>query len=784
MILGKGVLLTLLAAVSCAPIQGMNKAENDVGPITKELSPLSLQNIDPYDSKNEKDSFEWQNSKHYESVVTIFQGLADRELTYIIQQLIEMINGEQEFFDRTFEDVISHEQERIFGWMKEDVLVLENYQNEIFFQPNRKNSEDGEERQTPAFIAWQIAILEEMLSINIETMEAFTEESIHMEAIKRSLKEHTDDGGKKRYSWLLNETIEGSLSVSENFAYSFHKKMGIPEDLIANILGGLWFDYNWEEFELDEPRFLQKTYIKTLNDLLEGTRATDVKMSLIKRVRNLFTFNHFDFESPLKDIHKNYNEYNERKDWLAALIEWSVYSTYRKVFANPDKKSKIKSYPESSPILPIFQEFNREEHLLECLKNAYNRARGKYTKVYPHPDTKRIVFGSPSHSNRAVLDIQKALGQLKGVGKFLEPRRRKNENVFIPQLYFVVSSKPNQKFFSDGQQFFHVPLCFNGLPRRPLTRSSNDGIFEGISSEDYFKQVKADVVAGSVVQGKHKAKAEKEITDIINNKGLCNPRLIHSERGVMQALRKPENVEKVCDDFAHSLQSSCGSGLYTVHGVTILGYSTNTVCPCCTPTLITLQNPYIGGGFLNLLVQKLNAVQGEVTFKTTGYFAPTIKQVKDFLFLKEMCTSNGKLQSEVFEMLISFYCRTNTIGMDWTQFRLNTFITASIDFDEESRDLAETGQHSFGRNTNPPKGTHNPHAKLFFPSDEIDIAENTLVEKNTSDPYQRFFYEFVGLNIHTQPLQENPYFDQKENLKFPGVVFSSGSTPWGHGVMQ
>ncbi len=97
--------------------------------------------------------------------------------------------------------------------------------------------------------------------------------------------------------------------------------------------------------------------------------------------------------------------------------------------------------------------------------------------------------------------------------------------------------------------------------------------------------------------------------------------------------------------------------------------------------------------------------------------------------------------------------------------------------------MADQGQHSYGGNTNPPQNTHNPHAKLFFPNDEIDISKATFLGENTLDSYQRFFYEFVGKEIHTQPQQENPYFNDEGKVTFKGVVFSSGGTSWGHGVM-
>ncbi|MBX9804328.1 MAG: hypothetical protein K2Y18_01095 [Alphaproteobacteria bacterium] len=800
-VLKAGAHTVIIAIFSCATLQALDSTErgrrSSTAAATRQHSLSQNETVPngaPLSSQAAEDAFSWQNAKHYESVVQIFDELADRELTSTIRNLIGAIKTEKAFFDRVFKSVISIERSRIFEWIHEHIISHQSYIDYCYPQQNSdmdencENSSDDErsydygsaesendddsqssssgkrnhevdqnddsttyyddnpEREEEAYHKWQISQLENTLGISVESMDDFTEKTIDVDAIQIFLKEHCIAGGKYTYSWLLNETIEGTLRASSEFATRVYKNLNVPEELLSNILGGLWFDYDWEQYEFDDPQFLQKTYIRTLTDLLEGKRATDVRNGLLKNIRDLFTFNHHDFADPLKNIRMKYERYNKGKNWLAALIEWSVYTTYRKVFKNSPKNSSIKDSPASVPVLPLFQSFNRESYLLEQLKNAYIRAQAKYTKVYPHPDTKKVVFGPP-RPNRAELDIQESLGRLKGVGRFLERyRKRGSENVFVPQLFFVVSLKPNQASPNEGQRFLEVPLNFEGLPRRPLTRSASDGVFNGISDAQYFKTVKSDVVSGRVLQGRDKQKAEEEIVNLINNAGLCKPNLVHSERGVVQALRKKKNVDKICEDFANLLKTSSGRGHYTVHGLATLGYSTNTVCQCCTPTLITLQNSHEPGGFLQLLTTKLNSMEGSVTFETTGY---------------------NSVSGE----------------MDWTKFRLNTFVTASVDFDEESRDLAEKGQHSFRGNTNPPKETHNPDSKLYFPSDEIDISESVLLDDGTPDPYQRYFYEFVGKDMHALPSKDNPYID-KNKLKFPGAVFSSGSDSWGAGVMQ
>lgn len=870
----KSVLIFFLITFSGVSLRAADKVEIGVNTTRKKLSSLSLQDdIKPLASKKVPDPFAWQNAKHYESVVKIFEGIADRELNFIIKKLGEAIEKEKNFFNRNYKYMISNLRDTVYDWLFDSVLTIKNFSNQYqqLSYSSSTESDDEEdgwrqgfrrgyegagedvesnsscsdreeygmdyeddyyldnpnefEQEHKDFQSWQISTLKNTLGIDVDSISEFTKKNIDINAIKIFLKDHCYERGRK-YSWLLNQIIEGDLSTSEDFislifdtiqneiienikrekglniinknkgemhttpitlhavmvAQKFkgsnglnlkdiviqhadkksipseefllyldqdtnrkiQENIGIPREALDNIFGGFWFYYDWEEFEIDDPCFIQKTYIQTLRNMKKGGTASEVKKRLLKRIQELFSFNQNDFLSPLREICEKYNEYNKKRDWLGALVEWSVYSTYRKVFANPAKRSGVQNYVTASPAVAVFQTFNREAYLLSRLNDAYIRAHAEYTKVYPHADTKKIVFGSSLR--RAELDIQNALGQLRGVGNFLEPfRKRGTENVFVPQFYFIVSANPNQASADEGQQFFHVPLRFKNLPKRPLTRASEDVVFADVNNDIYFDSVRKDVVAGNILQGKKKEEAEREINNLINGGTLaCNQKLVHSERGIMHVFRQPSNVKKICKDFANLLKNSCGNGLYTVHGAVMLSYSTNTVCPCCTPTLIALQNSHEPAGFLNLLVQELNDFQGEVTFNTTGY-------------------------------------NLKTGVTDWAQFRLNTFITAKINFDSEAHDLAEDGQHCHGQVKKAPS-THNPHAKLFFPNDEIDISKPLLLDSKNPDPYQRFFYEFVGKNMHILSLK-NPYIDNK-TLKFPGVVFSSGSEVWGVGVMQ
>ena len=114
------------------------------------------------------------------------------------------------------------------------------------------------------------------------------------------------------------------------------------------------------------------------------------------------------------------------------------------------------------------------------------------------------------------------------------------------------------------------------------------------------------------------------------------------------------------------------------------------------------------------------------------------------------------------------------------KFKLTTVVSAKVDFDEESRDLADEGQHSYGGRTVPSATTHNPHAKLFFPENAIELNDH-YSPFGAVEGHQKVtptFYEFVGAGIHGQA-------DGGVRHPYPYAVFSSGGTnrvPWRPGL--
>ena len=146
-----------------------------------------------------------------------------------------------------------------------------------------EHDENGEEDFQDSFEIWQLQNLEDRLGIDLENIEDFTLERIDIQAIRLFLKKNVEGSSEKNYSWLLNQIIEGDLASSEDFVDFFQensKALGLSSALLHDILGGLWFDYDWEEFDIGDPDFLSKTYVRTLQRFKDGSSAKDIKTSL------------------------------------------------------------------------------------------------------------------------------------------------------------------------------------------------------------------------------------------------------------------------------------------------------------------------------------------------------------------------------------------------------------------------------------------------------------------------------------------------------------------------
>ena len=699
-----------------------------------------------------RDAFAWQNEKHFLETMQKFSLLAETEFPALLDRIIESIDQSAQFFKAERTGLLTNLQDKIYNWMHRDVLCekSDSKTQEVSGGQEEHDSSDSqnrthdygdtsvsvtdgashgscedsngseeinssnEEDKRAIFEEWQLSQLFDVLGIYCSSINEFTQKSIDIDVIESFLENQVKDG----YSWLINEEIE---HISRAFSDIMEEQIEMPRDLLCEILEGLWFEYNWHQFSIRDELFIAQTFKNALLNLKEGCYDSSIKEHIVRSLTELFTFNPNDFAGSFSQMRENYNTYVQQNNWLGALIEWSVYCTYRKVFAEYEETTLKNS---DSLLLPRIHAFNAKKRVLTSIKNSGERAQEYYTKAYIQETTTKLVF-EDTKGKKKEFEFSEKLKELRIRGQSYEPYRpRKKENVFVPQVHFIVQKLDD----TSAPEFIEIPMLAVdlNLPERPLTKAKEDKVFKKEDNISYFNQVKKDYTAGRIIQGKTKKDAEAHIQKKIDNKGGQNQELVHSERVLIELLRNREYVKHMVTMLAQELIA----GSYIVHGLVMLGYSTNAICPQCTPTLITLMNSHEEGGFMRMLTDELADYTGKVNF-----FVPFSDITKD---------------------------------VDWTAFRMNIFVTAKINFDCQAHDLTEKGQQMRKKGTKPSK-TAVPHGPLYMPNNECILSNIPQQADGTLDPQQRFFYEFVGKDMHK---------DGKQDVTNKNVLFSSGSKSW------
>lgn len=691
-----------------------------------------------------EDPFAWQNEQHFKETCKQFAELSKKEFPELLNRMIAGIDKSPSFFKARHAELVEKLQNIIFNWMNDEVLTYSTYlgadqpastysdeestdsENQEYDYPDSSSSDEereytnswdnvswDEDAKLADFEAWKVREIYHVLGISVDSSERFTQETIDLDAIATFLNYYVKNG----YSWLINEEVE---YVSECLSEELEKHAQIPQDMLCNILESLWFDYDWEEFRIQDPLFIAKTYKQTLVNLRDGKYAQSIKQHILKALQELFTFNPKDFHGSFQGMKERFNKHIEQHNLLGALIEWSVYCTYRKVFA----EKKLPSLTQSSApsLLPTVSAFNKQAHVEKSLQKALERAHTYYSKVYLHESTTKLVFEDET-GLRGELSFAEHLKNLKSIGKSYEPHRLKNENVFVPQLHIIVQTADR----TSAPEFIEVPLLAEelALPARPLTRAQEDKIFPKKDETAYYAQVKKDYVNGSVIQGKTEAFATTHIEGKINNPVAQKSELIHSERVLVELLRKAEYISYI----VKTLSSKLEAGEYLVHGIVMLGYSTNSVCEHCTPTLVALMNSHEAGGFLRMLADELSEY-----YEDTYFHVPFSESTNDY---------------------------------DWTAFRMNIFVTARINFDCQANDLTQDGQREHTKNHTPLKNALSGRT-LIMPNHELILSDIPQCSDGSLDQYQRYFFEFVGKDMHSGGVL----------VDTQNVIFSSGTARW------
>lgn len=716
------------------------------------------------------DLFLWQIGHHYKKLAATFEEMSRQQLTQIVQKIKNVIVKHSNYFNAYKENLISNLKDTIYNWLLKDILTYQQFNKEQLNdvdapessvvsiseeteektdesteeEEHKKNSkhkkseEDSEEEAHDFgenlesiennFIAWQLRTLDTIFGIRVKSLDEFTVKKLEPKHVHKFLTQHVEQGD---YSWLINEYMEGIYEASEGFVTHYETELDTDRKLLDAIFGGLWFDYDWARFDIQDPQFVPKTYIQTLNRFVKGQAGKEIKDRTENTIKVLLFYNPSDFNNPFNQLRIDYNKFAKRRDWKNALVVWSVYTTYRKIFTARQLDASIASSP--NPLTTIYS-FNKESALLKQLKDALQRAQKYYTKVYPHSDTSRVIYSSRKKpESPASLDLKKALSELKFVGQEIEKYRPKEtgkqrKNILVPRLYFVISDQPYEKGKSDHKKIF-VPIDLDlKLPRKPLTSDADDKVFTGKNIKNYYRQqAQKDYVKGQIAIGLLEEEAKESF------KKATERELIHSERVWLQLLRDKKFIDSVIRSLNNKVSEIFPQGYkgnIKVYSALALLYSTNSVCSYCTPSLIAAQNSYDKDGFLFTLIQKLNESKG---LKCRGYDDQT------------------KIQN-------------------FAKFRMNTIVTATTNFDSQAHDLTEEGQHNhttIGKKK--PPATHNPSGRLIFPNDAIDLHLEPFQEDGSLDPQQRYFYEFVGKNLHK---------DNKLKSPFSELVLSSGGSGW------
>jgi len=719
-------------------------------------STSSLSSYSSLSSDEERDEFSWQNNKHYKELVEVFSQLAERELESLVALIIEEINSTKHsaFFERRRESVIDNLKEFIFDWAiknipqevsdshttpSEDCMSDdENYTSEADDMSDETSCgsssprlEDVLDSHDKNIEERQLRWLRSNLEIDLEDIDKFSIEDVTEESIEKNLEEIVGE----EPNWLINPILEQELCTSRDLISEFaDSNLNLeniyldPKDLLIIIFDDLTDDLKWAENDIMEVGSIEGSYISALEDF-QNDSDQNLKEYLLQLITQQFSLNGKNFDSPLQDIRIRYNQSAKDRNWRKVLCEWSVYSMYRKIFQNPKKGKKI-NLTHSSTSDIIF--FNKQSYVQKSLKDALHRARDKYTKVYPHPKATKIGY------NGVEFNISKILGQLKSFGLYLERLKSKaqeSQNILVPALYFIVEKRTPSGSHPDIE-FVVIPIPAKERTHNvPLNCNKEDEIFSS-SEEDYFQQAKSDIVTGWEIQGNYTKEGEKKLDSIISG-GNRNQPLIHSERVLIQDLRKTQTIDGICKSLENALLKKSFQGNCHVYGGGLLGYSTNSICDYCTPSIIGLLNSHGKGQFLKKLTDTLRDYDSQLKFTLNGYNA----------------TKNQ---------------------MDWTQFRFNAFFTCKVDFYQnvQARDVCEKDQR---KSNKIPHKAHNPHSKLFFKKNTINITSAPFKEKQP-DPKQRFFYEFVGSKTHLVSNTQEKYVSKDmQDMYFPGATYISSS---------
>lgn len=486
----------------------------------------------------------------------------------------------------------------------------------------------------------------------------------------------------------------------------------------------------------------------------------------------------------LKKLQEDYNLAYQQNDMIQVQRLWAIFTKFQRLLnssAHLSKKSRIAKKGEDYDLLDESKGCDIEDYdgLLAKAYASYE-ARGKqyYYKIYPVESTRFLVY--PTKSDRAKphkyakCDLFPLLSEIQDVGRMVKEKLKniteekekkrverrmackenkdvkesstkkrkradnsKNDklkddsvNVVVPVLCFVVTTKPHIKGGDHGRVFVPVSFDLSRHVHDLLSKDLEDGIFTG-SDEYFYNAARRDYHHGcALIWG---AKGDEYKNEIASFKPVQKSNLLHhSERVLFEALRK--GVKDIVRNFKRALARQLNlekleQGEYKIYSLSLLLYSTNSVCDYCGPSIVSLQNSH-EDGFLKLLIEELYSLEDkQKQFKVRGYS----KEKKD----------------------------------DPAKFNMLTIVASDRNFTEQANDMSDD---PVNKKIKKPTVHHNPKAKVYYPNNAINLKAPIAVKDGVVNPQQRTFIEFVKVDFASKGLA-----DFNKGFVFTGKTFMSGS---------
>jgi len=709
--------------------------------------------------------FKWQISKQYEKLLNHFEAISEEEFKGIISRIKSEIHriyqSEPEVFNESHKAMLSMMHETLKNHAYENVASREAFEdNAMSFEDVQSNydtsSESGDDAWRNNYMRghYRDDTSSEKSAEDMSTgyfsdswvdhdSESESEDEKYMrwrddvlqdfgdlDDVKNLISQFMD--GPEGYSWLVNEYIEGTLEFSNDLIEKIDaSKIGHPKEIISSALGALWFYLDWEQHDLYDELYIPKTFFSTLDKLKEGIIEDESKGMKDLLLDKLLKFKDQEIsDARFHNLETKFNEAHAEQNNIEMQRLWSIYSKYRQVARSQGIRAEMDSDDDVSfsSVSTNVESLNKSAYLRKKLDKAIERADNYYNmKFYPHSDTSKIVYSSKKPSKVAKLNLVEAMTKVEKIGWELDKHKPGSQNVFVPSLFFVISDRPHEKGGDHKREFIEVPLDLD-YSSRLLSKNSADGIFVGEKAGDqYFNnRAKSDIKAGTLLSSSSLTPTQVDQRVDCIFRGVSQQGINHSERVLFEALRSPQNVQRIVAILRNKIKMRFGTGeggQFKIYTTLLIAYSTNSVCGNCAPSIIAMQNGF-KDDFLGLLFDALNTQSdGQVNFRIRGF---------------------NPIQNRI----------------DLGKFKVQTIVTAKVNFESQAHDLVDAGKHRHGA-VKKPNEHHNPNAKLALLNDSIEL--NTLGSS-------KYFYEFVGVDFHTKV--------NIEYKKHSGVCFTSGQVSW------